>query len=102
MAVEHARTEWGRRQSVLVADALAWALHRAGHDTEALGYAQKADRLGWKNATFAYHRGMIELALGHKAQARTQLSRALKINPHFSVLQAPAARRALIQAGGTA
>lgn len=101
VAVEHARTEWGRRHSVLVADALAWALHRAGHDQEALGYAEKADRLGWKNATFAYHRGMIELALGHQDQARAQLSRALKINPHFSVLQAPAARRALIRAGGT-
>jgi tetratricopeptide (TPR) repeat protein len=100
-AVRHAEAEWARRKSVLVADALGWALHRAGRDTEALTYAEQADRLGWQNATFAFHRGMIERALGHRAQAHRQLARALKINPHFSVLQAPVARRALIQTSAT-
>jgi tetratricopeptide (TPR) repeat protein len=99
-AVKHARAEWERRQSVLVADALGWALHRAGQDEEALTYAVRANRLGWKNATFAYHLGMIELALGRRDAARGHLSTALKINPHFDRVQAPKAIAALNSLGG--
>ena len=94
-AVRQAETEWSRRRSVIVADALGWALHRAGRDREALGYATRANRFGGRNAGFRYHLGMIELALDHRAEARRQLGTALKINPYFSVLQAPIARRAL-------
>jgi len=97
-AVRHAEAEWARRKSVLVADALGWALHRAGRDHEALGYATRANRLGWRNAAFSYHLGMIELALGRQAEARRDLGAALKINPYFSVLQAPVARMALTAA----
>jgi tetratricopeptide (TPR) repeat protein len=99
-AVTHAEAEWERRQSVLVADALGWALHQAGRDKEALGYAVKANRLGWKNATFAYHLGMIELASGQKDAARRHLAAALKINPHFDRVQAPKAIAALNSLGG--
>jgi tetratricopeptide (TPR) repeat protein len=99
-AVEHARAEWGRRHSVLVADALAWALHRNGQDAEALPYAKRANGLGWRNATFAYHVGMIELSLGQRAAARRDLTLALKINPHFSFTQAPKAVTALGTLGG--
>jgi tetratricopeptide (TPR) repeat protein len=99
-AVEHARAEWGRRHSVLVADALAWALHRAGDDSEALHYAKLANGLGWRNATFAYHLGMIELGLGQRAAARRDLTLALRINPHFSFTQAPKAVTALATLGG--
>ncbi len=41
-AVTAARAEWARRQHPDVADTLAWALHAAGRDTEALGYAKRA------------------------------------------------------------
>nr|WP_269327710.1 tetratricopeptide repeat protein [Kineosporia mesophila] len=91
-AVRHARAEWSRRKSVLVADALAWALHRAGNDQEAQRYTQIAGRLGWRNATFSYHRGMIELALGDRTAARTHLELALRINPYFSPAGAQQAR----------
>ena len=101
-AVQHARAEWSRRHSVLVADALAWALHQNGQNAEALTYAKQANRLGWLNATFAYHQGMIELGLGQRAAARTDLTRALKINPHFSLAQAPKAVAALGSLGGPA
>ena len=100
-AVRHAQAEWGRRQSVLVADALGWALHRAGQDEKALAYATKANRLGWKNATFAYHQGEIERALGRKDDARKHLTAALKINPHFDRVQAPKATAALTTLGGS-
>jgi tetratricopeptide (TPR) repeat protein len=98
-AVRHARVEWGRRHSVLVADALGWALHRSGQNTEALSYAVKANELGWQNATFAYHLGMIELALGRQDDARAHLSDALRINPHFDRVQAPKATAALTSLG---
>jgi tetratricopeptide (TPR) repeat protein len=100
-ALSHARAEWSRRHSVLVADALAWALHVNGQDKEALTYAQQASRLGWQNALFSYHQGMIERSLGLRADAQRDLSLALHINPSFSVLQAPLARSALAELAGT-
>src|SRR4029079_9298719 len=81
-----ARAECSRRQSVQVADALAWQLHANGRDREALGYANKALALGTRNASFHYHRAVIEEALGRRDAARTDLVAALDINPSFSTL----------------
>jgi regulator of sirC expression with transglutaminase-like and TPR domain len=78
-----------------VADALAWALHVAGRDAEALPYADQALKLGTRNAGLLYHRGAIRAALGDKAGAAADLSAALAQNPHFSVLHAPRAQRLL-------
>ncbi len=94
-ALRRAETEWERRQSVFVADAMAWALHVNGRDAEALAYADRAASLGWRNASFAYHRGMILRGLGDRAGAQAQLAEALAINPHFSPRHAPRARAAL-------
>ncbi|MEV4312464.1 tetratricopeptide repeat protein [Actinocrispum sp. NPDC049592] len=96
-ALARATAEWGRRQSVLVADAMAWALHVNGRDAEALPYAEKAAALGWHNATFAYHRGMILLALGRTGEAEQFLAQAVDTNPHFSVSQAGIAKRKLAE-----
>ncbi len=85
-AVQHAELEWARRHSVLVADALGWALHAAGRNAEALGYANQALLLGWQNALMYFHRGMIERALGQGSAARHDLATALQINPSFSSL----------------
>ncbi len=98
-AVRHAQREWKLRQNVDAADAMAWALHRAGRNQEALTYAVKANRLEGPNATFLYHRGMIEVALGMKDQARTTLRTALETNPYFSPLHAPRAQDALERLG---
>jgi tetratricopeptide (TPR) repeat protein len=94
-AVREAQAEWERRQFVEVADTLAWALHLAGRDAEALPYAQRAVGSGAVSAGYAYHLGTISLALGDVETARTNLNRALTINPAFSPLDAPAARAAL-------
>ena len=99
-ALRRARQEWTRRQSVFSADGLAWALHVNGRDSDALVYADKAVALGWRNATFAYHRGMILTSLGRVVDARAALSQALVINPHFSPLAAPRARQTLAELGG--
>ncbi|WP_199546038.1 lipopolysaccharide assembly protein LapB [Streptomyces sp. N35] len=99
VAVRKLGAEWSRRKSVLVADGLAWALHRAGRSAEAAEHAESAAKLGWRPASFAYHRGEIERALGREGEARRLFAAALRANPHFSPLQAPAARKAL-RAGG--
>ncbi len=99
-AVDRLRTEWERRKSVLVADAYAWALHRAGRSAEAAPVAKAAARLGWRPASFAYHRGEIERALGRTEAGRRLLDEALRTNPHFSPLEVRAARAALGRDGG--
>ena len=90
-----ARNEWAKRQSVQVADALAWSLYAGGRYDEALTYSSKALALGTRNASFHFHRGMIERALGNTAAARKDLKAALDINPHFSILWSDHARRVL-------
>ncbi len=94
-ALEAAASAWQQRRSVFVEDAYAWALHVNGRDRAALVHAREAARLGTRSALFAYHRGMIEKALGMDAAAERSLRRALAINPYFSPIQAPQARRAL-------
>ncbi len=94
-ALRAARQEWARRQSVHVADAYAWALHANGHDARAATFARKAMALGYRNALFAFHAGMIQLALGHDGAARGLLSTAVSINPHFSIRYASVAKEQL-------
>ncbi|MGA5419595.1 tetratricopeptide repeat protein [Streptomyces lavendulocolor] len=99
-AVRRLRAEWAKgHRSVHVADALGWALYRAGRHEEALPYATRATEQGLRSALFAYHRGRIERELGEWGPARRHLAEALRINPHFSPLLAPKARRALAALG---
>ncbi|WP_078887899.1 tetratricopeptide repeat protein [Streptomyces sp. NRRL S-118] len=99
-AVKWLTAEWGRgHRSVDVADALGWALFRAGKEEEALKFAELATDQGVRSALFAYHRGQIERALGRYGPARRYLTQALRTNPAFSPLLAPKARRALAVLG---
>lgn len=81
-----ARAEWARRESVHVADALAWQLHAHGADTEALVFANKALALGTPNPAFLYHRAEINRALGDHEAARADYAAVVRLNPHFSFL----------------
>lgn len=102
-AVDLLRAEWRRQPGIAVADALGWALHRAGDDEEALRFASvatdKAHGGGVLSPLYAYHRGMIERELEKYAPARRHLRDALRINPYFSPLAVPAARTALAALG---
>jgi tetratricopeptide (TPR) repeat protein len=100
-AIPAARAEWARRQHVDVADTLAWSLHAAGQDAEALGYARRVADSGARNASYAYHLGAIEAALGKRDAARADLTRALNTNPYFSPLEAPVARQLLASVGSS-
>ncbi|KAB8197166.1 hypothetical protein FH608_000930 [Nonomuraea phyllanthi] len=68
LAVRHARAEYARHPNLVAADALAWALFRAGRPAEALPYARKATATGWRNPLLAYHRATIQRALGRPAE----------------------------------
>ncbi|MFJ8104264.1 tetratricopeptide repeat protein [Streptomyces sp. NPDC096132] len=98
-AVRRLRAEWRRQPGVAVADALGWALHRAGNDEEALRFAVIAtDRThagAVLSAPYVYHRGMIERGLKRTSSARRHLREALRLNPYFSPLHARTARAAL-------
>ncbi|MGW0614264.1 tetratricopeptide repeat protein [Streptomyces sp. NPDC002788] len=97
-AVRRLRAEWRRQPGTEVADALGWALHRAGRSEEALRYAVRATDGehggGVRSAAHMYHRGMIERELERYGAARRHLAEALRINPHFSPLHARAAKAA--------
>ena len=92
-ALDLARRAHADRPSIDGDDVLAWALARNGRCAEALHWSKRALRLGTRDAAKFFHRGMIERCLGHGAAARTWFRRALSLNPHFSLVWAPVARR---------
>ena len=92
-----ASEEWRLRQSVHVADALAWQLFVNGRPDEALEYANRALDLGTRSAQFHFHRAEIERALGQVEAARADYEAALAINRNFSILHRATAERALAE-----
>jgi tetratricopeptide (TPR) repeat protein len=94
-AVALARRAWSAAPSVRSADALGWALTRSGEPRKGLHWARGALRLGSRDSMFLYHAGMAARAAGEATPARAYLGRALALNPGFSPLYAPRARRAL-------
>jgi tetratricopeptide (TPR) repeat protein len=94
-AVERARAAYERAPGLTAADALAWGLFKQGRCQEARGRSMSALRLGTLDALLLYHRGVIEHCVGNESAARTFLRRALELNPNFSFVHAPRARRLL-------
>ena len=92
-ALTLARQAQRARPSIDGDDVLGWALARNGRCAEALHYSRRALRLGTLDALKLFHRGMIERCLGHQSQARAYFGRAMALNPHFSLLWSPVARR---------
>jgi tetratricopeptide (TPR) repeat protein len=92
-ALAAARAEWRRRRSVHVADAYAWALYANGRFEDAERLSDRALALGTRNVAFLFHAAMIERQLGRDAVALRLMSRALRLNPRFSVLHAATAER---------
>lgn len=94
-AVTLGRRAWAQAPSVRSADALGWALTRAGRPAQGLHWARRALELGSRDPSFLYHAGMSARSVGARAAAREYLRRALALNPRFSPLYAPRARGAL-------
>jgi tetratricopeptide (TPR) repeat protein len=93
-ALRRARIAYRSAPSVYAEDALAWGLFRAGRCQAARAHSARALRLGTRDALMIFHRAMIERCL-KSPSAHSWFKRALAINPHFSVLWAPVARRML-------
>jgi len=95
--VELARRAWAAAPSVRSADALGWSLTRAGRPEDGVSWARRALRLGSRDPMFLYHAGISARAARRHDLARTYLARSLELNPRFSALYAPRARRALAE-----
>lgn len=101
-AVARLRAEWKRAPSPQAADALGWALHRAGDDEEAADLLRRATdgkKGGLRSALALFHLGAVERDLGLYGPARRHIGEALRVNPSFSPLLAPQARQALAALG---
>jgi tetratricopeptide (TPR) repeat protein len=96
-AVELARRAYATQPNVKAADALAWALHRAGQTDEARRYSDEALRLGSPYGPFHYHAGIIALAAGDAEAARQELELALEARGTLSASDAAAAEAALAE-----
>ena len=92
-ALARARIGRAERPSIDGDDVLGWALARNGRCGEALTHSRAALRLGTQDALKFFHRGYVERCLGHATAAKTWFRRALALNPHFSLIWAPVARR---------
>jgi tetratricopeptide (TPR) repeat protein len=92
-ALATARRAHAERPSIEADGVLAWALARNGRCGEALTFSRRALRLGTRDASKLFHRGMIERCLGRADSARGWFRLALRTNPHFSLIWTPVARR---------
>ena len=100
-ALVAAKKDLKARQDIYAYDTLAWVLHQMGRDVEAKPPMTRALSRGTIDAKMFYHAGMIDAALGNSALARSELSRALKINPQFQYGQQDIARDELEKLGGS-
>lgn len=94
-ALRLALAELRMRKDVYGYDAAAWASYKNGMHDQAQRLIGQALSLGTRDPELYYHAGMIARAQGNTGAARRLLSDALRMNPHFDLLQAPLARAAL-------
>jgi tetratricopeptide (TPR) repeat protein len=94
-AVRLGRRLWAEAPSVRSADALGWALTRAGRPAEGLAWARRALRLGSRDALFHLHAGLSAKAVGRADLAARSLRTALAGRGVLSPVQARDARAAL-------
>jgi tetratricopeptide (TPR) repeat protein len=99
-AVALARRAWAEAPSVRSADALGWALTRAGRPVQGLRWAHRALRLGSRDPMFLFHAGLSAQAAGRASEARAYLVESLALNPRFNPLYASQARHALREVAG--
>ena len=92
-ALAIARRIWRLAPSVSSADALGYALTRAGQPAAALEWARRARRIGTDSSVFRLHAGLAAAGAGRPALARAELATALA-RPHaLSPLDIRTARR---------
>jgi tetratricopeptide (TPR) repeat protein len=93
----NAASEYAVRRDIFGADALAWTALKASKLRQAQAAIKQALQLGTQDAMLYYHAGMIAGAAGHNAASRAYLARAIDLSPRFDPVQAPLAKRALVE-----
>jgi tetratricopeptide (TPR) repeat protein len=73
-AVSLARRAWAEAPSVRSADAMGWALTRAGRPRQALPWAARALKLGSRDPAFNLHAGLAARAAGARELAARRLA----------------------------
>jgi len=96
-ALALARLGHAERPSITGDDVLGWALARNGRCAEALPWSTRAIRLGTRDPLKLFHLGYVESCVGNRKAARAFYGRALALNPRFSILWAPVARKGLLR-----
>jgi tetratricopeptide (TPR) repeat protein len=94
-AVRIGRALYAEAPSVRSADALGWALTRAGRPAEGLAFARRALRIGSRDPLFLLHAGLAANASGSPGLAARHLRAALQGAASLSPLDARRARRTL-------
>jgi tetratricopeptide (TPR) repeat protein len=94
-ALALARKELEVRRDIYAYDVLAWTLYKNDRPQEARAAMTEALKLGTKDARLFFHAGLLYQRLGHTAQARDYLHRALATNPHFHIVYAELADQTL-------
>jgi tetratricopeptide (TPR) repeat protein len=100
-ALQLARKEFEVRHDVYTWDTLAWVLYKNQQFAEAARAMEKALALHTNDSILLFHAGMIEHALGDDEAAENDLSRAVRINPHFHIFYAEQAMRTLDEIAST-
>ena len=94
-AVELGRRAWATAPSMRSADALGWALTRAGRPHAGLRWARRALARGWRDPLALHHAGIAALAAGRRAEGERRLNAALRGGLAIHPLAAREAREAL-------
>ena len=94
-ALNRAQMAHHDRPSVYAADYLAWALYKNGQFKNAGMYEKDALRLGETDPLILFHQGLIAAKNGDTTNAKKYLTKSLKINPRFSMLQSRVASETL-------
>jgi tetratricopeptide (TPR) repeat protein len=92
-ALREALVTYRNRPTAKTADALAWMLHTVGRDRRAWGYAREAIDARGRDSGMLFHAGMIAISRNDDETALRLMRRALELDPNFSLVQAPIARR---------
>ena len=94
-AVRLGRSVFGRAPSIRSADALGWALTRAGRPAAGYRWTRRALRTGSRDPLFALHAGVAALRSGRPDEARRHLAAALRGAAALSPASARLLREAL-------
>jgi tetratricopeptide (TPR) repeat protein len=100
-ALAIAENEYAMRKDIYTADVLAWCLYKNEKLPEAKKKIDEAMRLKTKDARILFHAGMIEKGLGNDRESVRLISKALKQNPSFDLIQAGLAIKTLEELKGS-